>query len=1250
MNSSIRQAKKDQATAESYLQAENFVKAVEYYGASWAAANLALLLADNKITPAVTITTPANGTYINTPIITVSGIIDDVAAYSISNVTLTINGNSFIVPLSGGRFTQQVQLIEGTNDIKVTAKDTCNNKGTASSRIFLDSIDPAITISGVSDGAYYNSSVQPIVSIVEANPGSSLILLDGASYSGNIVSGEGAHSLHAEVTDLAGNTAKADVSFIIDNTHPVTLLYGVQANGYLGKTALIDGGMADANPGNLSLRIDGVEVSTQLPYLWNTSNYQDGDHALELFAVDKAMNTGSTTVPVIVDNTQPTVKLLIPENGSLSPSSLIKFLWSGSDNYGILFYQLFLDNSPMVNTTDTSCTMDGLSDGSHQAIVKAYDYANNTATDSTNFIVDATPPSINISNVEEGKCYCYDVTPDVNVSDANLNFSTMALNGMTYSGECISGEGNYSLYVYAEDLAGNNAAKTVNFTIYKTPPSLSVQELTINPTLKLPVYNLTGSVDVNATLTVNGAVIAHDGRFNYSTNVTEGVNYFTVTATGPAGNTVTWNKVRLVDADMLPDFYEINYTHTDPLNNDTDGNGVPDDQEDPDHDGLTNIVEYVFGTDPWSGDSDVDGLPDLFELESSFTSPLKADTDGNGVNDANEDYDRDGLSSLREYRAGTLPYVLDSDGDVIGDRFEVDVLSTSPVSKDSDGDGLDDYSEFKLGTDPNYGDSNGDGVLDSVETHGFKDPLGLHTYTSEPNDPDTDGDGLRDGEEAGELLSSQQCGCYYNVISDPREIDSDDDGLDDPDELGWGTNPLNPYSDNDRLTDGEEVLGWYDFSKCLPDGTQVYEHVYFGTDPLDSDTDHDGYDDYVETKGNAVIVYKEDVNSANTRFETIYVYDPLIKETHVNWYTALWNGFISYSVDSPYANNYYYIMGAEYSANLATFVCLIPLVSYAGTSYEYTPAVIEEEAPVTNEAEIAVAEDIAIARKGGFKNAKLAAAERSGANAEVIRNTIIGEIGKSAYDDLIGYGVTEGTLKTLVEVIGKERVIRLNEIFREYEVKPTRIQFINEQIGENINDEGLVKTRVTIDLKKMTMEDRTPAQIQGTLSNVEGAYSELQCKLSNAEPGGEWVIDISHVNAQGTDMAQLYNGKLTYYEAKSGYVSQSDFVGKTKIFYSDAQGNLKYNAEASINNLAKSLEKQKGLSYKDARAVAEQDWEENSHVQVINVNNENSVNICNNLQQKIGDYVDYEYKSKAGPNANTMMRGKVQIVYQPTNV
>lgn len=68
---------------------------------------------------------------------------------------------------------------------------------------------------------------------------------------------------------------------------------------------------------------------------------------------------------------------------------------------------------------------------------------------------------------------------------------------------------------------------------------------------------------------------------------------------------------------------------------------------DPDQDGLTNVQEYLLGTNPQSADTDGDGLPDGWEEGHGF-DPLVA-TDGGA------DADGDGVNNLQEYLNGTDP-------------------------------------------------------------------------------------------------------------------------------------------------------------------------------------------------------------------------------------------------------------------------------------------------------------------------------------------------------------------------------------------------------------------------------------------------------------------------------------------------------------------------------------------------------------------------------------------------------------------
>ncbi|MEO5713383.1 MAG: DUF1800 family protein [Luteolibacter sp.] len=139
------------------------------------------------------------------------------------------------------------------------------------------------------------------------------------------------------------------------------------------------------------------------------------------------------------------------------------------------------------------------------------------------------------------------------------------------------------------------------------------------------------------------------------------------------------------DNDGMPDAWETAHTFN--------PNNAADALLDADSDGLTNLKEYLIGTDPRDADSDDDGASDGVELFHG-TDPLDAsslpawfnftgkidDLDGDGMSDAwvlwsggkhrspFADDDGDGLSNLDESKAGTNPDDANSHFDLKGWR------------------------------------------------------------------------------------------------------------------------------------------------------------------------------------------------------------------------------------------------------------------------------------------------------------------------------------------------------------------------------------------------------------------------------------------------------------------------------------------------------------------------------------------------------------------------------------------------------
>ncbi|MHA1684565.1 MAG: right-handed parallel beta-helix repeat-containing protein [Promethearchaeota archaeon] len=325
------------------------------------------------------------------------------------------------------------------------------------------------------------------------------------------------------------------------------------------------------------------------------------------------------------------------------------------------------------------------------------------------------------------------------------------------------------------------------------------------------------------------------------------------------------------DNDELTDLREILVWGSNPSNNDSDGDSMPDGWEDYngldvmaddslldlDGDFLQNIYEFSLGTNPNNNDTDGDLMGDGWEIWNSL-DPLNA-------SDANDDPDFDLLLNYEEYAAHTSPFDNDTDSDLMDDYWEVtnglNATNSSDASDDPDLDGLDNLFEYNAGTNPNNNDTDGDLIDDAWELNFSLDPLNA----SDAND-DPDLDLLTNLEEYAAHTSpfdndtdSDLMDDYWEVMNGLNATNSsdasDDPDLDDLDNLGECIHGLDPHvndTDADGITDGYEVIHGLnltaDDSLEDPDDddlTNLFE-FQIGTSASNPDTDGDGIKDGIE--------------------------------------------------------------------------------------------------------------------------------------------------------------------------------------------------------------------------------------------------------------------------------------------------------------------------------------------------------------------------------------------------------------------
>jgi hypothetical protein len=342
-----------------------------------------------------------------------------------------------------------------------------------------------------------------------------------------------------------------------------------------------------------------------------------------------------------------------------------------------------------------------------------------------------------------------------------------------------------------------------------------------------------------------------------------------------------------------------------------------DKYKDPDGDGLTNWDEYELGTDPLNWDSDNDGLPDGWEIkyrqwvwEGGYNGynldPSTADTNMNDIPDDEDgdgnfdpieevwdgrdndgdgeiaagskdgkDNDKDGLID----EADEISYInwVDDDGDGLIDEGIDEEWDLNDANEDYDHDGVwytiawfDDDVDEEYDEDPM--DDDGDGLINEDRADGEdNDGDGLIDEDTGGEEDDNDGDGLIDEDPKSYYhpfsnLMEYKLGRDLNddgineYTSWPNTADTDADGLDDGWEI-WFTDYLVNQSDPQQFQDNDTLpRGWEELfngslvlfdTDYVPQGLLDDPNKYVGNfNPNSADSNKNGIPDNQENYDN----------------------------------------------------------------------------------------------------------------------------------------------------------------------------------------------------------------------------------------------------------------------------------------------------------------------------------------------------------------------------------------------------------------
>lgn len=339
----------------------------------------------------------------------------------------------------------------------------------------VDTIPPSVSLSPsgtTGNNSWYVSPVVVSASGTDATSGLATLTLSCGS-NPCTVAAEGATTLTASATDVAGNAASQNLTVRVDTVPPTPLitLSGTSGkNGWYTSSVTATAGGNDATSG-----VASAEVQLDGGGWGSTAQVGEGVHTLTFRAADVAGNaSGEQSQVVRVDTTPPAVAVLLPvpdgNNGWYRSS--VRVNGDASDTGSGM-----ADLRGQVNHGGWQSLPFSLdSDGVYQVTLEGEDVAGNTRQRSAEVKLDSQPPALSAGlsgTPGNNGWYVSEVQASPTASDLLSGMASArwrADGGSWMSTPLLLTDGVHVLELEGEDVAGNSATLQQVVRVDTTPP------------------------------------------------------------------------------------------------------------------------------------------------------------------------------------------------------------------------------------------------------------------------------------------------------------------------------------------------------------------------------------------------------------------------------------------------------------------------------------------------------------------------------------------------------------------------------------------------------------------------------------------------------------------------------------------------------------------------------------------------------------------------------------------------------------
>ncbi len=394
------------------------------------------------------------------------------------------------------------ELEDGGHDVVVVLADLDGNFTVATFEFLLNPTNLGQPRIGLEEPGFLlliNQPAPPVIVVYEAGAATLdlatlSISLDGVELTAGCQVGpisatcmggtlaEGNHSVAAEITDTAGNTASfvRDFELLLDDADPVITIAAPEAESeLLNATEAVVSGTVTDDSGVDFVTVNGLPAERDGDSFTASVPVTTGPNTLAVLAVDRAGKnaTASTTVNVATDTEPPLLSLSAPAPDSfvvaVQPAVALAFSDEGGVDLGSLAFAVNGAAAAFncdLDAAGGSCTpVVPLADGAVDLEVSVADNAGNAATAGLAFIVDSQPVDLAITTpgtglVTGGASVTVSGTASAGVTAVEVSGVPATLAGSTFSATVALREGTQMVVAVGRKANGNAGAASVEVT------------------------------------------------------------------------------------------------------------------------------------------------------------------------------------------------------------------------------------------------------------------------------------------------------------------------------------------------------------------------------------------------------------------------------------------------------------------------------------------------------------------------------------------------------------------------------------------------------------------------------------------------------------------------------------------------------------------------------------------------------------------------------------------------------------------